>query len=217
MLTSYFRNNVLHLMLLPSLVACAFLNNATMRAADLQRLAWRIYPYVARGVFPALARGRSSRGGGRRTARGPAAITACSSRDGGSHRVAPPAGRVAAKPCSCRCSRTCTVPIIERYYLAISLLLKAGSGRTQPGSARTPVPADGAAHVAAVRAELAGVLRPCAVRQFHRSAARPQAYCGAAPKAGSAHEHAVLEAVADDAQLVLHEQIRNSILQVVHR
>jgi len=27
----------------------------------------------------------------------------------------------------------------------------------------------------------------------------------------------VLEAVAADAQLVLHEQIRNSILQVVHR
>jgi glycerol-3-phosphate O-acyltransferase len=30
-------------------------------------------------------------------------------------------------------------------------------------------------------------------------------------------EPAVLEAVAADAQLVLHEQIRNSILQVVHR
>ena len=32
-----------------------------------------------------------------------------------------------------------------------------------------------------------------------------------------AFEPAVLEAVATDAQLVLHEQIRNSILQVVHR
>jgi glycerol-3-phosphate O-acyltransferase len=32
-----------------------------------------------------------------------------------------------------------------------------------------------------------------------------------------AYDPAVLEAIAADAQLVLHEQIRNSILQVVHR
>ncbi len=32
-----------------------------------------------------------------------------------------------------------------------------------------------------------------------------------------AYEPVVLEAIASDAQLVLHEQIRNSILQVVHR
>jgi glycerol-3-phosphate O-acyltransferase len=31
------------------------------------------------------------------------------------------------------------------------------------------------------------------------------------------YEPAVLEAIASDAQLVLHEQIRHSILQVVHR
>ena len=31
------------------------------------------------------------------------------------------------------------------------------------------------------------------------------------------YELPVLEAIASDAQLVLHEQIRNSILQVVHR
>ena len=31
------------------------------------------------------------------------------------------------------------------------------------------------------------------------------------------YDPAVLEAIAADAQLVLHEQIRNSILQVVHR
>ena len=31
------------------------------------------------------------------------------------------------------------------------------------------------------------------------------------------YEASMLEAIASDAQLVLHEQIRNSILQVVHR
>src|SRR5262249_23228106 len=35
-LMTYFRNNVLHLMALPSLVACCFLNNRTMRTEDIQ-------------------------------------------------------------------------------------------------------------------------------------------------------------------------------------
>src|SRR6185295_6302709 len=37
-LLTYFRNNVLHLMALPSLIACCFLNNRTMRSEDIQRL-----------------------------------------------------------------------------------------------------------------------------------------------------------------------------------
>ena len=31
---------------MPSLVACAFLNNSAMRHEDIQRLVWRVYPYV---------------------------------------------------------------------------------------------------------------------------------------------------------------------------
>ena len=45
-LMTYFRNNVLHLFAMPSLVACAFLNNPSMRHEDIQRLVWRVYPYV---------------------------------------------------------------------------------------------------------------------------------------------------------------------------
>jgi len=41
-LTSYFRNNALHLMLMPSLLACAFLSNASVPKADLHRLARRV-------------------------------------------------------------------------------------------------------------------------------------------------------------------------------
>ena len=50
-LTSYFRNNSLHLMLMPSLLACAFLNNTSVFRADLVRLARRVYPYVAEEYF----------------------------------------------------------------------------------------------------------------------------------------------------------------------
>ena len=38
-LTSYFRNNALHLLLMPSLLACAFLSNPTVPRADLRELA----------------------------------------------------------------------------------------------------------------------------------------------------------------------------------
>ena len=36
---------------MPSLVACAFVSNATVRTEDIQRLAWRIYPYIAAELF----------------------------------------------------------------------------------------------------------------------------------------------------------------------
>src|SRR6185369_15973330 len=50
-LATYFRNNVLHLFAMPALVACAFTSNSALRTEDIQRLAWRIYPYVASELF----------------------------------------------------------------------------------------------------------------------------------------------------------------------
>src|ERR1700676_674742 len=48
---TYYRNNILHLFAMPSLLACAFVSNATMRTADIQRLVWRVYPYIAAELF----------------------------------------------------------------------------------------------------------------------------------------------------------------------
>src|ERR1700683_28994 len=50
-LATYYRNNILHLFAMPSLLACCFVSNARMRTADIQRLVWRVYPYIS----PALA------------------------------------------------------------------------------------------------------------------------------------------------------------------
>lgn len=50
-LMAWYRNNVLHVFAMPSLVACAFISNAMMRTGDIQRLAGRIYPYVAAELF----------------------------------------------------------------------------------------------------------------------------------------------------------------------
>ena len=50
-LATYYRNNILHLFAMPSLLACCFVSNARMRTADIQRLVWRVYPYIAAELF----------------------------------------------------------------------------------------------------------------------------------------------------------------------
>ena len=177
-LTSYFRNNALHLMLMPSLLACAFLSNASVPRADLHRLARRVYPYAADEYFlrwteeevPAvvdeLLEDLLNHG----------LLTATEDR-GVWHRPA------AESPEAVQLSvlAQATVPILERYYLALALLLKAGSGRLTAGSARAAVRAHGAAHGPAVRDQFAGVLRPRAVPQLRRAVAgarRPGSYRG---------------------------------------
>jgi glycerol-3-phosphate O-acyltransferase len=50
-LATYYRNNILHLFAMPSLIACGFISNARLRTVDLQRLVWRVYPYIASELF----------------------------------------------------------------------------------------------------------------------------------------------------------------------
>ena len=50
-LAAYYRNNIVHLFALPSLIACAFAGNASMSHADILRLTGRIYPYIAAELF----------------------------------------------------------------------------------------------------------------------------------------------------------------------
>jgi glycerol-3-phosphate O-acyltransferase len=212
-LSSYYRNNALHLLLMPSLLACAFLNNATILRRDLVRLAGRVYPYVADEYFlrwredelPAvvdelledlLNHGLLTASEDRNEWRRPAA----ESSEAVQLSVL---GRI-------------TVPILERYYIAISLLLRAGSGRlTQDALERQ-------CQLTAQRMAMLYELnspeffdRALFGRFIERLVARGVIAVGADERI--AFEPGVLEAVSSDAQIVLHEQIRNSILQVVHR
>jgi glycerol-3-phosphate O-acyltransferase len=212
-LASYYRNNALHLMLMPSLIACAFLNNASVSHADLHRLARRVYPYVADeyflrwsdaelpGVVDELLEDLLNHG----------LITTSQDR---SSWQRPPAE--ASEAVQLSVLARVTVPILERYYLAISLLLRAGPGRlTQDALERE----------CELTAQRMAMLYELNSPEFfdralfgnfvQRLAEHAVLAIGADEKI--AFEPAVLEAVASDAQLVLQEQIRNSILQVVHR
>ena len=212
-LASYFRNNALHLLLMPSLLACAFLNNATIARADLQRLAGRVYPYVAEEYFlhwsdaelaavvdelldDLLNHGLLDANEDRSVWRRPAAET-------------PEAVQLSVLA-------RASVQIIERYYLALSLLLKAGSGHLSQDSLERQCQA---------MAERMSLLYELHSPEFFERSQfgvfvgqlRARKVVSANAEGKLVYEPAVLEAIASDAQLVLHEQIRHSILQVVHR
>jgi glycerol-3-phosphate O-acyltransferase len=212
-LASYYRNNVLHLLLMPSLLACAFLNNAAVSRTDLLRLAGRVYPYVADEYFlrwseaeiPAvvdeLLEDLLNHG----------LLTASADR---SEWRRPPAESSEAVQLSVLAR--ITVPILERYYLAISLLLRAGSGKLTQDALELQC------QLTAQRMAMLYELnspeffdRALFGNFIERLRKREVLWIAVDERIG--FDPAVLQAVLADAQYVLHEQIRNSILQVVHR
>jgi len=212
-LAGYYRNNVLHLLLMPSLLACAFLNNTAVTRADLLRLAGRVYPYVADEYFlhwrddelPAvvdeLLEDLLNHG----------LLTASAER--GEWRR-PPAESSEAVQLSVLARLT--VPILERYYLSISLLLRSGSGKLTQEALELQCQ---------LTAQRMAMLYELNSPEFFDRALfgnfverlRERGVVDEDGEGKLVFDPTVLEAVAADAQLVLHEQIRNSILQVVHR
>jgi glycerol-3-phosphate O-acyltransferase len=211
-LMTYFRNNVLHLMALPSLIACCFLNNRTMRTEDIQRLMWRIYPYVRDELFL------------RWTEQEMASVTLETLDDLANHGLLesveagaqwrrPPTGSAEAVQLSNLAQ--VTVQIIERYYLVIAVLLKHGSGR---------ISQDALESQCQLMAQRMSLLYELNSPEFHDKVLfknfidllRARNVLGVNAEGRLTYTD-MLPAVADDAQLVLHEQIRNSVLQVTHR
>jgi glycerol-3-phosphate O-acyltransferase len=208
-LIAYYRNNVLHLFALPSLVACAFIGNSMLRTEDIQRLAWRVYPYVASELF---LRWREEE---------VAAVVAdqlaalaeqgvLQPNDDRSAWMRPPPDSPAALQLSMLAQAT--IQTIERYYLAISLLLRAGSG-TMSQKALEEDCQQAAQRINMLygynspeffdRALFANFIDLLRERGVIRVGA-----------GGNLEFDEVLVRVAADAQLVLSEQIRHSILQV---
>jgi len=210
-LATYFRNNVLHLFALPSLVACVFVSNARASTLDIQRLAWRIYPYVAAELFlrwseaelPAVVAGVLE------CLAGHGLIEPDPEMDG--WRRPPPAS---AQAMQLSLLAQATLQTIERYYMVVAQLAMAGSGaidqatlevRCQQTAQRmtllygldSPEFFDRtlfANFIALLRAR--GVIR--------------------AGEDGKLDFGEVLLRVAQDAQFVLSEQLRHSILQIMH-
>jgi glycerol-3-phosphate O-acyltransferase len=209
-LAAYYRNNVLHLVAMPSLVACVFLGNSAMRREDIHRLARRIYPYIAAELFLSFPE-----------AEVPAVIDrllAALGRHGliesvpGDEWRRPPPTSAEAMQLSLLAQPT--LQTIVRYYLTIALLLKAGSGEI------TQATLEERCHLMAQRMSLVyGFNSP---EFFDRSLfenfidlLRERGVVRSSDS-GTLEFGEVLTRVAEDAQLVLNEEIRHSILQVTH-
>ena len=109
-----------------------------------------------------------------------------------------------------------TVPILERYYLALALLLKAGSGRLSQEALERQCQ---------LMAQRMAMLYEINSPEFFDRALfrnfiallRERQVLAVNEDGRLEFEPAMLEAIVADAQVVLNEQVRNSILQVVHR
>jgi len=210
-LATYYRNNILHLFALPSLIGCAFVGNAMVRTEDLHRLAWRIYPYIAAELF---LRWHESELGAVVDR-----VLACLDRhgliEGNPDRTEwrrPPPSSAQAMQLSLLAQAT--IQTIERYYLAIALLVKAGSGQITQSDLEQRCQ---------LTAQRMGLLYGLNSPEFFdrtmfenfidllrdRRVIRMSG-------GGLLEFDEVLLRVAEDAQFVLSEQIRHSILQVTH-
>jgi glycerol-3-phosphate O-acyltransferase len=210
-LATYYRNNVLHLFAMPSLVACAFVSNAMVRTEDIQRLVWRIYPYIAAELF--------LRWNEDELAEVVMQVLICLERQGliesdfeRSQWRRPPSNSEQAIQLSLVAQAT--IQTIERYYLAIAILLKAGSGAITQNALE-----ERCQLMAQRMAMLYGLNSPeffdRAMFENFIDLLRSRGVVRLST--GSKLEFdEVLMRVAADAQYVLSEQIRHSILQVTH-
>jgi glycerol-3-phosphate O-acyltransferase len=208
-LATYYRNNILHLFAMPSLLSCCFISNARMRTVDIQRLVWRVYPYiraelamrwpeeevgaVANSLLEAMARSH---------------LLQCNPERSEWQR--PPPTSVEAVQLALLAEAT--IQTIERYYLVIALLLQAGSGSI------TQAALEQRCHLVAQRMTLLyGLNSPeffdkSLFRNFIDLLGRRKVITAA--EDGTISFGEPLLGVATDAQLVLSEQLRHDILQV---
>lgn len=207
----YYRNNILHLVAMPSLLACCFISNDSLRTTDLARLARRIYPYIAAELF---LRWDESEVEAMVLEQLQALAQAglLHAEEGGQAWRPAPAISVEAVELSMLSQPT--LQTIERYYLAIALLLRAGSGVISQAELQKSCQ-----QMAQRMVTLYGFDSP---EFFDRSLF--EGFLGLLRRRGVLRADAegklvfdeVLERIAQDAQLVLSEQLRHSILQLVN-
>jgi len=208
-LATYYRNNILHLFAMPSLLACCFVSNAGMRTADIHRLVWRVYPYIASELF--LRWDESAvQSVTEELLETFARLNLLKANADRSEWQRPASTSLEAIRLSVLAQAT--IQTVERYYLAIALLLQAGSG------SMTQEALEQRCHLMAQRMSvLYGLNSPeffdkSLFRNFIDLLRRRNVIQASGD--GSLTFGDPLLAVAADAQMVLSEQIRHSILQV---
>jgi glycerol-3-phosphate O-acyltransferase len=240
-LLTYLRNNMLHLVAMPSLIACCFLNNRSMSVKKLVRLVRLVYPFLKSELFlrwdeseidtvvrntvdelialKLLARepGPARIGLDNVMTRSPgagvaAAIDTAEGAAGEEVVWRPQTGSMEAVQLSVLAQGT--LQTIERFYMTIALLLKHGSGALTQGELES---------LCQLMAQRMAMLHGLNAPEFF---AKPlfRNFIRTLKQRGVLHEEEdgglafdeAFRAVEADAKLVLSEQIRHSVLQVTH-
>jgi glycerol-3-phosphate O-acyltransferase len=211
-LATYYRNNTLHLFALPSLIACAFGSNPVLRTEDLQRLAWRVFPYVSAELFLRWTEAEL-----------PQVVDAVIANLANMQLIEAVEGGVAWRrpaPNSPRAIQLsnlaqATIQTVERYYLAVALLRQAGSGQID-----TRALIDRCQLMAQRITLLYGINSPeFSDRSLFENFIElllQRAVIRLDDNDRLCFDEVLLRVVSD-AELVLSEQIRHSILQVTHQ
>jgi glycerol-3-phosphate O-acyltransferase len=125
-LMTYFRNNILHLLAVPASVACCFIQGRRLAHAELQRLIRLIYPFMRREL--SLHWGEDEVDA-ITTAAIEALVDAGLLKRGMRRSILerPPAG--SAKAYQLLMLGQSMVPMLQRFYLVIAILVQYGSGK----------------------------------------------------------------------------------------
>jgi glycerol-3-phosphate O-acyltransferase len=122
-LMTYFRNNILHLLSVPASVACCFIQGRQLELAEIQRLIRLIYPFMKKELT--LKWDAADIDAVTLTAVNALVEQELLTREG-DFLIRPPAGSAPAY--QLLMLGQSMVPMIQRFYLAIALLNRHGSG-----------------------------------------------------------------------------------------
>lgn len=208
-LATYFRNNILHLVALPSLVACGFLHNESLSKARLIDLCKMAYPSIRAELFLPYADEELD-----------AAIEGVVKmmKDLGLLNESRMGRRLSRPPVSSKFAgqlstlAQTTLQILERYYLVISLLRTHGSGKISQQDLET---------LCQLMARRMSIIYQMDApdffaRELFRGFINELKFSGVVTVSaeGKLEFDDTLRTVSENAQYVLSEEIRHSILRV---
>lgn len=208
-LMTYFRNNITHLLAVPAAVACCFIQGTELRHAELQRLIRLIYPFMKKELSLKWQHEDIDKV----TTEAIQALLDLGILTHGKTRkilVRPPAG--SEKAFQLLMLGEAMVPMLQRFYLVIAILVGNGSGTLSRGRLETMCQQS-----AERMSMIYGLHSPDFFNKtlFHdfikqleeQGVLRRNAEGGLEFDAG-------IESIGTDARLVLGEEIRHSILSL---
>ena len=129
-LMTYFRNNILHLLAIPASVACCFIQGRQLEHAELQRLVRLIYPFLKKELSLKWESGDIDAA----TSEAIESLIDLEILSYGKRRkllLRPPAG--SEKAFQLLMLGQSMVPMLQRFYLVVAILVRNGSGTLTRG------------------------------------------------------------------------------------